>query len=129
MDYVPLVNILSMYIVDFEVNREHVAHFEHIAHVRYVTDVGHIDQVIQNGVNMNTLQGYQTRVSTIRRQVEVSLTSSTLSNVSTNAPRGLNFFRLFYFWQVRGAMEIALFIQNIQEERAEVALYIFIDQV
>ena len=31
--------------------------------------------------------------------------------------------------QVRGAMEIALFIQNIQEERAEVALYIFINQV
>ena len=26
-------------------------------------------------------------------------------------------------------MEIALFIQNIQEERAEVALYIFINQV
>lgn len=25
--------------------------------------------VIQNSVNMNTLQGYQTRVSTIRRQV------------------------------------------------------------
>ena len=31
--------------------------------------------------------------------------------------------------QVRGAMEIAVFIQNIQEERAEVALYIFINQV
>ena len=31
--------------------------------------------------------------------------------------------------QVRGAMEIALFIQNIQEERAEVALFIFINQV
>ena len=30
--------------------------------------------------------------------------------------------------QVRGAMEIALFIQNIQEERAEVALYIFTNQ-
>ena len=30
--------------------------------------------------------------------------------------------------QVRGAMEIALFIQNIQEERAEVALYIFPNQ-
>ena len=28
----------------------------------------------------------------------------------------------------RGAMEIALFIQNIQEERAEVALYIFTNQ-
>ena len=27
--------------------------------------------------------------------------------------------------QVRGAMEIAVFIQNIQEERAEVALHIF----
>jgi len=53
--------------------------------------------VIQNSVNMNTLLGYQNRVSTIRRQV-------------------------------RGAMEIALFIQNIQEERAEVALYIFTNQ-
>ena len=30
--------------------------------------------------------------------------------------------------QVRGAMEIAVFIQNIQEERAEVALYIFSNQ-
>ena len=30
--------------------------------------------------------------------------------------------------QVRGAMEIALFIQNIQKERAEVALYIFTNQ-
>ena len=30
--------------------------------------------------------------------------------------------------QVRGAMEIAVFIQNIQEERAEVALYIFTNQ-
>ena len=29
--------------------------------------------------------------------------------------------------QVRGAMEVALFIQNIQEERAEVALYIFLN--
>merc|ERR1719192_1486631 len=53
--------------------------------------------VIQNSVTMNTLLGYQARVSTIRRQV-------------------------------RGAMEIALFIQNIQEERAEVALYIFTNQ-
>ena len=46
---------------------------------------------------MNTLLGYQSRVSTIR-------------------------------WQVRGAMEIALFIQNLQEERAEVALFIFLKQ-
>merc|ERR1719233_683538 len=53
--------------------------------------------VIQNGVTMNTLMGYSSRVSTIRKQV-------------------------------RGAMEIALFIQNIQEERAEVALYIFTNQ-
>ncbi|XP_071748838.1 uncharacterized protein [Lepeophtheirus salmonis] len=53
--------------------------------------------VIQNSVTMNTLLGYQYRVSTIRRQV-------------------------------RGAMEIAVFIQNIQEERAEVALYIFSNQ-
>ena len=53
--------------------------------------------VIQNSVTMNTLLGYQSRVSTIRKQV-------------------------------RGAMEIALFIQNIQEERAEVALYIFTNQ-
>ena len=30
--------------------------------------------------------------------------------------------------QVRGAMEVALFIQNIQEERAEVALFIFTNQ-
>ena len=30
--------------------------------------------------------------------------------------------------QVRGAMEIAVFIQNIQEERAEVALFIFTNQ-
>ena len=112
-----------MYIVDFEVNRDHVAHFEHIGHVRYVTDVGHIDQVIQNGVNMNTLQGYQTRVSTIRRQVEI-FSLLLLSSICLRI-----FFRLFYFWQVRGAMEIALFIQNIQEERAEVALYIFINQV
>ena len=43
--------------------------------VKYVADVDHIDQVIQNGVNMNTLQGYQTRVSTIRRQVEISFSS------------------------------------------------------
>ena len=50
--------------------------------------------VIQNSVTMNTLLGYQSRVSTIRRQV-------------------------------RGAMEIALFIQNLQEERAEVAMFIF----
>ena len=53
--------------------------------------------VIQNSVTMNTLLGYQSRVSTIRRQV-------------------------------RGAMEIALFIQNLQEERAEVALFIFTKQ-
>merc|ERR1711892_36329 len=53
--------------------------------------------VIQNGVTMNTLMGYTSRVTTIRKQV-------------------------------RGAMEIALFIQNIQEERAEVALYIFTNQ-
>ena len=53
--------------------------------------------VIQNSVTMNTLMGYQARVSAVRRQV-------------------------------RGAMEIALFIQNIQEERAEVALYIFTNQ-
>ena len=52
--------------------------------------------MIQNSVTMNTLLGYQSRVSTIRRQV-------------------------------RGAMEIAVFIQNIQEERAEVALYIFLN--
>lgn len=50
--------------------------------------------VIQNGVTMNNLMGYSSRVSTIRKQVQ-------------------------------GAMEIALFIQNIQEGRAEVALYIF----
>ena len=50
--------------------------------------------VIQNSVTMNTLLGYQSRVSTIRRQV-------------------------------RGAMEIALFIQNLQEERAEVEMFIF----
>ena len=31
--------------------------------------------------------------------------------------------------KVRGAMEIAVFIQNIQEERAEVALYIFSTQI
>ena len=30
--------------------------------------------------------------------------------------------------QVRGAMEIALFIQNLQEERAEVAMFIFTKQ-
>ena len=53
--------------------------------------------VIQNSVTMNSLLGYQAKVSTIRRQV-------------------------------RGAMEIALFIQNIQEERKEVALYIFLNQ-
>ena len=53
--------------------------------------------VIQNSVTMNTLMGYQARVSAVRRQV-------------------------------RGAMEIALFIQNIQEERAEVALFIFTNQ-
>ena len=53
--------------------------------------------VIQNSVTMNTLMGYQARVSAVRRQV-------------------------------RGTMEIALFIQNIQEERAEVALYIFTNQ-
>ena len=47
--------------------------------------------------SMNTLLGYQSKVSTIRRQV-------------------------------RGAMEIALFIQNLQEERAEVALFIFTKQ-
>ena len=52
--------------------------------------------VIQNGVTMNTLMAYSSRVSTIRKQV-------------------------------RGAMEIAVFIQNIQEERAEVALYIFLN--
>ena len=122
-----------MYIVHFEVTIEHVAspypEHELIAHVKYVADIDHTDQVIQNGVNMNTLQGYQTRVSTIRRQVEISFNSSAFSNFSTNAPGGLNFFRLFCFLQVRGAMEIALFIQNIQEERAEVALYIFINQV
>ena len=33
-----------------------------------------------------------------------------------------------HFRQVRGAMEIALFIQNLQEERAEVALFIFTKQ-
>ena len=33
-----------------------------------------------------------------------------------------------HFRQVRGAMEIALFIQNLQEERAEVAMFIFTKQ-
>ena len=33
-----------------------------------------------------------------------------------------------HFLKVRGAMEIALFIQNLQEERAEVALFIFTKQ-
>ena len=33
-----------------------------------------------------------------------------------------------YYAKVSGAMEIALFIQNIQEERAEVALHIFSSQ-
>ena len=32
---------------------------------------------------------------------------------------------IFFIFKVRGAMEIAVFIQNIQEERAEVALHIF----
>ena len=62
--------------------------------------------VIQNSVNMNTLLGYQNRVSTIRRQVEKK--KKTTIWFKTRA------------LQVRGAMEIALFIQNIQEERAEV---------
>lgn len=51
-----------------------------------------------NAFSMNTLLGYQSKVSTIRRQV-------------------------------RGAMEIALFIQNLQEERAEVALFIFMSKI
>ena len=36
-----------------------------------------------------------------------------------------NYLKLIIVSQVRGAMEIAVFIQNIQEERAEVALHIF----
>ena len=63
--------------------------------------------VIQNSVNMNTLLGYQNRVSTIRRQVIV-IQNGKMKNYSMCDS------------QVRGAMEIALFIQNIQEERAEV---------
>ena len=76
--------------------------------------------VIQNSVNMSTLQGYQTRVSTIRRQVRSKVSTGVYKCLQENSSLQN---------QVRGAMEIALFIQNIQEERAEVALYIFINQV
>ena len=76
--------------------------------------------VIQNSVNMSTLQGYQTRVSTIRRQVRSIVSTGVYKRLQENSTLEN---------QVRGAMEIALFIQNIQEERAEVALYIFINQV
>ena len=83
--------------------------------------------VIQNSVNMNTLQGYQTRVSTIRRQVRekiIEIMENPFNQVAFDEDK-IKSFTL----QVRGAMEIALFIQNIQEERAEVALYIFVNQV
>ena len=46
---------------------------------------------------MNTLQGYQTRVSTIRRQVKIIFTSSPFSKFSTNAPGGLNMFYALLF--------------------------------
>ena len=68
--------------------------------------------VIQNSVTMNTLLGYQSRVSTIR-----SCTVPAQQCCEQLCRR-----------QVRAAMDIALFIQNIQEERAEVALYIFTNQ-
>ena len=40
----------------------------------------------------------------------------------------IRFHKSHHFIKVRGAMEIAVFIQNIQEERAEVALHIFSNQ-
>ena len=70
--------------------------------------------VIQNSVTMNSLMGYQARVSMVRKQVRLCTALCTVTVMCTV--------------QVRGAMEIALFIQNIQEERAEVALYIFTNQ-
>ena len=71
--------------------------------------------VIQNSVTMNSLMGYQARVSLVRKQVRVLVIAVLCAGVLCSV-------------QVRGAMEIALFIQNIQEERAEVALYIFTNQ-
>ena len=71
--------------------------------------------VIQNSVTMNSLMGYQARVSLVRKQVRVMVRAVLCAGVLCSV-------------QVRGAMEIALFIQNIQEERAEVALYIFTNQ-
>ena len=72
--------------------------------------------VIQNSVTMNSLMGYQARVSLVRKQVRVMVRAVLCAGVLNCSV------------QVRGAMEIALFIQNIQEERAEVALYIFTNQ-
>ena len=43
-------------------------------------------------------------------------------------PNSISYCYVIPFRQVRGAMEIALFIQNLQEERAEVALFIFTKQ-
>ena len=83
--------------------------------------------VIQNSVALNTLLVYQSRVGTIRNQVH----NYWKTNVhETNSVQILDvIFKitldLTIVSQVRGAMEIAVFIQNIQEERAEVALHIF----
>ena len=72
--------------------------------------------VIQNSVTMNNLMGYQARVSMVRKQVRLFCVLHCVQCT------------VMCTVQVRGAMEIALFIQNIQEERAEVALYIFTNQ-
>ena len=97
-------------------------------------------QVIQNSVTMHTLLGYQSRVSTIRSQVGVLITRNRLFTWNNRFLQQHHhpLFTCKQFWQsiymynahqfskVRGAMEIALFIQNIQEERAEVATCLFL---
>ena len=81
--------------------------------------------VIQNSVALNTLLVYQSRVGTIRNQVHNYWKTNVHKNVTDVRCYFQNYFNFTIASQVRGAMEIAVFIQNIQEERAEVALHIF----
>ena len=82
--------------------------------------------VIQNSVALNTLLVYQSRVGTIRNQVHnYWKTNVHEKNNTAQICYFQNYLQLIIVSQVRGAMEIAVFIQNIQEERAEVALHIF----
>ena len=89
--------VLHSTYVGSPLNSNHSSSDSKQRNVRLWEESPHLYILLFKSFSMNTLLGYQSRVSTIRRQV-------------------------------RGAMEIALFIQNLQEERAEVALFIFTKQ-